>query len=73
MSYSPIAPVSARVRLASQILTGLALVVVLAAHLAAALLAGLLVYALVGSLAPGRCAVRARDEQDAGHRRNEQS
>jgi predicted PurR-regulated permease PerM len=48
----PIIP-TARVRLASQILLGGALVVVLTAHLAAALLAGLLVYALVGSLAAG--------------------
>jgi predicted PurR-regulated permease PerM len=48
----PILP-SARVRLASQLLMGLALVAVLLAHLPAALLTALLVYALVGSLASG--------------------
>lgn len=44
---------SPRVRLASQLLAGAALLVVLAAHLSAALLTALLVYALVGSLAAG--------------------
>jgi predicted PurR-regulated permease PerM len=42
---------SGRIRLASQILAGLALLLVLLAHLSAALLTALLVYALVGSLA----------------------
>jgi predicted PurR-regulated permease PerM len=42
-----------RLTLASQLLTGVALIAILGWHLLAALLAGLLVYALVGSLAPG--------------------
>jgi predicted PurR-regulated permease PerM len=42
-----------RLTLASQLLTGLALIAILGWHLLAALLSGLLVYALVGSFAPG--------------------
>jgi predicted PurR-regulated permease PerM len=48
----PTIPTS-RLTLASQLLTGVALIAILGWHLLAALLAGLLVYALVGSFAPG--------------------